>query len=222
MKAMADLQSLQNQHSTTLKRCEEAVKKADFYQWVEKPTTGPFVNFLTACAVHLHSACRVLAGIQFLLWHIHSRLQRTDFVFVRVIGMNPLYQSKSWWVKPWKNPGSPSSIYFYLFIYIFIFKYVFYCLLSSINPESPFQTEGWEQGLNYFSISNALEEFMPKRWLCNHHQLNPVCMARHLCHEDNASNGAFVSLWNKLRRVDVKGGGRGICVIHWCHTVSKV
>ncbi|TNN48109.1 Disks large 5 [Liparis tanakae] len=32
MKAMADLQSLQNQHSTTLKRCEEAVKKADFYQ----------------------------------------------------------------------------------------------------------------------------------------------------------------------------------------------
>lgn len=32
MRAMADLQSLQNQHSTTLKRCEEAVKKADFYQ----------------------------------------------------------------------------------------------------------------------------------------------------------------------------------------------
>ncbi|XP_054623155.1 disks large homolog 5-like isoform X2 [Dunckerocampus dactyliophorus] len=31
MTAMADLQSLQNQHSTTLKRCEEAVKKADFY-----------------------------------------------------------------------------------------------------------------------------------------------------------------------------------------------
>uniref|UniRef100_A0A7N8X4T3 Discs, large homolog 5b (Drosophila), tandem duplicate 1 n=1 Tax=Mastacembelus armatus TaxID=205130 RepID=A0A7N8X4T3_9TELE len=31
MKAMADLQSLQNQHSTTLKRCEEAVKKADYY-----------------------------------------------------------------------------------------------------------------------------------------------------------------------------------------------
>ncbi|XP_038591842.1 disks large homolog 5-like isoform X1 [Micropterus salmoides] len=31
IKAMADLQSLQNQHSTTLKRCEEAVKKADFY-----------------------------------------------------------------------------------------------------------------------------------------------------------------------------------------------
>ncbi|KAI3365195.1 hypothetical protein L3Q82_010292 [Scortum barcoo] len=31
MKAMADLQSLQNQHSTTLKKCEEAVKKADFY-----------------------------------------------------------------------------------------------------------------------------------------------------------------------------------------------
>ncbi|KAL7890101.1 hypothetical protein AOLI_G00023590 [Acnodon oligacanthus] len=31
MKAMADLQSLQNQHTKTLKRCEEAVKEADFY-----------------------------------------------------------------------------------------------------------------------------------------------------------------------------------------------
>ncbi|XP_062330891.1 disks large homolog 5-like isoform X4 [Osmerus eperlanus] len=31
MKALADLQSLQNQHSSTLKRCEETVKKADFY-----------------------------------------------------------------------------------------------------------------------------------------------------------------------------------------------
>ncbi|XP_046887625.1 disks large homolog 5-like isoform X5 [Hypomesus transpacificus] len=31
MKAMADLQALQNQHSSTLKRCEETVKKADFY-----------------------------------------------------------------------------------------------------------------------------------------------------------------------------------------------
>ncbi|XP_066534786.1 disks large homolog 5a isoform X2 [Hoplias malabaricus] len=30
-KAMADLQSLQNQHTKTLKRCEEAVKEADFY-----------------------------------------------------------------------------------------------------------------------------------------------------------------------------------------------
>ena len=29
---MADLQALQNQHSGTLRRCEEAVKKADFYQ----------------------------------------------------------------------------------------------------------------------------------------------------------------------------------------------
>lgn len=32
MRAMADLQSLQNQHTKTLKRCEEAVKEADFYQ----------------------------------------------------------------------------------------------------------------------------------------------------------------------------------------------
>ncbi|XP_066550032.1 disks large homolog 5a isoform X3 [Amia ocellicauda] len=31
MKAMADLQSLQNQHTKTLKRCEEAAKEADFY-----------------------------------------------------------------------------------------------------------------------------------------------------------------------------------------------
>lgn len=55
MKAMADLQSLQNQHSTTLKRCEEAVKKADFYQWVESPTTRPFVNFLIAGAFVLYA-----------------------------------------------------------------------------------------------------------------------------------------------------------------------
>ncbi|XP_026870974.2 LOW QUALITY PROTEIN: disks large homolog 5a [Electrophorus electricus] len=34
MKAMADLQSLQNQHTKTLKRCEEAVKEADFYHRV--------------------------------------------------------------------------------------------------------------------------------------------------------------------------------------------
>lgn len=32
MKAMSDLQSLQNQHTKTLKRCEEAAKEADFYQ----------------------------------------------------------------------------------------------------------------------------------------------------------------------------------------------
>uniref|UniRef100_A0A672MFV3 Disks large homolog 5-like n=1 Tax=Sinocyclocheilus grahami TaxID=75366 RepID=A0A672MFV3_SINGR len=32
MKAMTDLQSLQNQHTKTLKRCEEAVKEADYYQ----------------------------------------------------------------------------------------------------------------------------------------------------------------------------------------------
>uniref|UniRef100_A0A672MJV8 Disks large homolog 5-like n=1 Tax=Sinocyclocheilus grahami TaxID=75366 RepID=A0A672MJV8_SINGR len=31
MKAMTDLQSLQNQHTKTLKRCEEAVKEADYY-----------------------------------------------------------------------------------------------------------------------------------------------------------------------------------------------
>ncbi|XP_036427808.1 LOW QUALITY PROTEIN: disks large homolog 5-like [Colossoma macropomum] len=31
MKAMADLQSLQNQHTQTLKKCEEAMKEADFY-----------------------------------------------------------------------------------------------------------------------------------------------------------------------------------------------
>lgn len=64
MKAMADLQSLQNQHSTTLKRCEEAVKKADFYQWVGASQTpvpsnpsslptlseGPVFKFLAGCA----------------------------------------------------------------------------------------------------------------------------------------------------------------------------
>ncbi|XP_047465763.1 disks large homolog 5-like isoform X2 [Mugil cephalus] len=40
MKAMADLQSLQNQHSTTLKRCEEAVKKADFYHTLHSRLAG--------------------------------------------------------------------------------------------------------------------------------------------------------------------------------------
>ncbi|XP_075999678.1 disks large homolog 5-like isoform X2 [Genypterus blacodes] len=40
MKAMADLQSLQNQHSTTLKRCEEAVKKADFYHTLHGRLVG--------------------------------------------------------------------------------------------------------------------------------------------------------------------------------------
>ncbi|RVE59716.1 hypothetical protein OJAV_G00191190 [Oryzias javanicus] len=40
MKAMADLQSLQNQHSTTLKRCEEAVKKADFYHTLHSRVLG--------------------------------------------------------------------------------------------------------------------------------------------------------------------------------------
>nr|XP_057918284.1 disks large homolog 5-like isoform X2 [Doryrhamphus excisus] len=40
MTAMADLQSLQNQHSTTLKRCEEAVKKADFYHTLHSRLAG--------------------------------------------------------------------------------------------------------------------------------------------------------------------------------------
>uniref|UniRef100_A0A8C7FQ07 Discs large MAGUK scaffold protein 5 n=1 Tax=Oncorhynchus kisutch TaxID=8019 RepID=A0A8C7FQ07_ONCKI len=40
MKAMVDLQSLQNQHSTTLKRCEEAVKKADFYHTLHSRLAG--------------------------------------------------------------------------------------------------------------------------------------------------------------------------------------
>lgn len=113
MKAMADLQSLQNQHSSTLKRCEEAVKKADFYQWVEKPTTGHFCKFFNSLHIFAlcicKSACRVLAAVQFVLWRIHSRFHRTDFIFVRVIGMNPLYQSESQWVKPWKNSDRPSS-----------------------------------------------------------------------------------------------------------------
>ncbi len=32
MKAMSDLQSLQNQHTKTLKRCEEAARDTDYYQ----------------------------------------------------------------------------------------------------------------------------------------------------------------------------------------------
>uniref|UniRef100_A0A674PCF6 Discs large MAGUK scaffold protein 5 n=1 Tax=Takifugu rubripes TaxID=31033 RepID=A0A674PCF6_TAKRU len=45
MKAMADLQSLQNQHSTTLKRCEEAVKKADFYHTLHGRLVGEHAQF---------------------------------------------------------------------------------------------------------------------------------------------------------------------------------
>ncbi|XP_017286260.1 disks large homolog 5a isoform X1 [Kryptolebias marmoratus] len=40
MRAMADLQSLQNQHTKTLKRCEEAVKEADFYHMLHSRVLG--------------------------------------------------------------------------------------------------------------------------------------------------------------------------------------
>uniref|UniRef100_A0A672RAI4 Disks large homolog 5-like n=1 Tax=Sinocyclocheilus grahami TaxID=75366 RepID=A0A672RAI4_SINGR len=40
MKAMADLQSLQNQHTKTLKRCEEAVKEADYYHCFQQRENG--------------------------------------------------------------------------------------------------------------------------------------------------------------------------------------
>ncbi|XP_078128657.1 disks large homolog 5a isoform X7 [Sander vitreus] len=40
MRAMADLQSLQNQHTKTLKRCEEAVKEADFYHMLHSRILG--------------------------------------------------------------------------------------------------------------------------------------------------------------------------------------
>uniref|UniRef100_A0A8C6PWE3 Discs, large homolog 5a (Drosophila) n=1 Tax=Nothobranchius furzeri TaxID=105023 RepID=A0A8C6PWE3_NOTFU len=40
MRAMADLQCLQNQHTKTLKRCEEAVKEADFYHMLHSRALG--------------------------------------------------------------------------------------------------------------------------------------------------------------------------------------
>ncbi|XP_024916685.1 disks large homolog 5a isoform X2 [Cynoglossus semilaevis] len=40
MRAMADLQSLQNQHTKTLKRCEEAAKEADFYHMLHSRILG--------------------------------------------------------------------------------------------------------------------------------------------------------------------------------------
>ncbi|XP_031679627.1 disks large homolog 5 isoform X2 [Oncorhynchus kisutch] len=40
MGAMADLQTLQNQHTKTLKRCEEAVKEADFYHMLHSRVLG--------------------------------------------------------------------------------------------------------------------------------------------------------------------------------------
>ncbi|KAL2078596.1 hypothetical protein ACEWY4_026281 [Coilia grayii] len=39
-KAMADLQALQNQHTKTLQRCEEAVKEADFYHTLHSRALG--------------------------------------------------------------------------------------------------------------------------------------------------------------------------------------
>ncbi|XP_051968921.1 disks large homolog 5-like isoform X2 [Xyrauchen texanus] len=40
MKAMSDLQSLQNQHTKTLKRCEEAVRDADYYHTLHGRVVG--------------------------------------------------------------------------------------------------------------------------------------------------------------------------------------
>ncbi|XP_029465375.1 disks large homolog 5 isoform X2 [Rhinatrema bivittatum] len=40
IKAMSDLQSLQNQHTKTLKRCEEAAKEADFYHTLHSRLLG--------------------------------------------------------------------------------------------------------------------------------------------------------------------------------------
>ncbi|XP_016141000.1 disks large homolog 5 isoform X2 [Sinocyclocheilus grahami] len=40
MKAMSDLQSLQNQHTKTLKRCEEAVRDADYYHTLHGRAVG--------------------------------------------------------------------------------------------------------------------------------------------------------------------------------------
>nr|XP_033796802.1 disks large homolog 5 isoform X2 [Geotrypetes seraphini]XP_033796803.1 disks large homolog 5 isoform X2 [Geotrypetes seraphini] len=40
IKAMSDLQSLQNQHTKTLKRCEEAAKEADFYHTLHSHLLG--------------------------------------------------------------------------------------------------------------------------------------------------------------------------------------
>uniref|UniRef100_A0AAY4C8G4 Uncharacterized protein n=1 Tax=Denticeps clupeoides TaxID=299321 RepID=A0AAY4C8G4_9TELE len=40
MKAMADLQALQNQHTKVLKRCEEAAKEADFYHMLHSRLLG--------------------------------------------------------------------------------------------------------------------------------------------------------------------------------------
>lgn len=56
-------------------------------------------------------------------------------------------------------------------------------------------------------ISNALlEEFM----LCNHH-LNTMCMARHLCHEDNAMN---ICCPCKISCAELTRRGR---LVHLCH-----
>lgn len=54
MKAMSDLQSLQNQHTKTLKRCEEAVRDADYYQWVL--IIRAFLTFMRSiCSNHIET-----------------------------------------------------------------------------------------------------------------------------------------------------------------------
>ncbi|XP_077358861.1 disks large homolog 5-like isoform X2 [Festucalex cinctus] len=67
MKAMADLQSLQNQHSGTLKRCEEAVKKADFYHTLHSRLAGEHSQLKD----ELESAR--LDNVQLLREHNHAK-----------------------------------------------------------------------------------------------------------------------------------------------------
>lgn len=55
-------------------------------------------------------------------------------------------------------------------------------------PVLPIQSKGWEcKYITYY------KQCPWRVWLCNHHcQLNSVWMARHLCHEDNDTDSAFV------------------------------
>lgn len=75
---------------------------------------GLFVNFSTAGAFVLYAFALRLQG--FSSYSVPSSdIFTADCIeqilfFLGVIGMRPLYQPESWWVKPRKNPHIPSSI----------------------------------------------------------------------------------------------------------------
>uniref|UniRef100_A0A8C1VQ12 Discs large MAGUK scaffold protein 5 n=1 Tax=Cyprinus carpio TaxID=7962 RepID=A0A8C1VQ12_CYPCA len=69
MKAMSDLQSLQNQHTKTLKRCEEAVRDADYYHTLHGRAVGE--------QTQLRDEMEAMTQNYSQLLQQHSQLQQT-------------------------------------------------------------------------------------------------------------------------------------------------